>query len=265
MGAHIVDLVADLGEGFGDYSMGDDSALLDIVTSANLACGFHAGDPRIMHDTVQGCVRRGVSVGAHPSFPDLVGFGRRAMDLTAHEVRTDVLYQVGALSAFAAYHGTRLTHVAPHGRLGNLVATRADYAEAVADAIAGFDRGLIVLAQEGELSRAARERGLRVGIVGIADRAYLDDGTLVPRSRPGAVLHDPAQIAERTVRMVTDGVIETVSGRDIPIEADTVLLHGDNSAAVELARRIKRDLVDAGVEIKPLDDVLAGKASRAGS
>jgi UPF0271 protein len=265
MGAREVDLVADLAEGFGAYTMGDDSALLDIVTSANLACGFHAGDPRIMHDTVQECVRRGVNVGAHPSFPDLVGFGRRAMDLTAHEVRTDVLYQMGALSAFAAYHGAKVTHVAPHGRLGNLVATRADYAEAVADAVAGFDRDLIVLAQEGELSRTARERGLRVGIVGIADRAYLDDGTLVPRSKPGAVLHDAAEIAERTVRMVTDGVIETVSGTDIPIEADTILLHGDNSAAVELARRIKRDLVDAGVQIRPLGDVLAGKASRAGS
>jgi len=141
--------------------MGDDSALLDIVTSANVACGFHAGDPRIMHDTVRRCVQRGVAFGAHPSFPDLVGFGRRAMDLTAHEVRTEVLYQVGALSAFAAYHGTRLTHVAPHGRLGNLVATRADYAEAVADAVAGFDRNIIVLAQDGELNRAARERGLQ--------------------------------------------------------------------------------------------------------
>lgn len=263
MSARAVDLVADLGEGFGAYTMGDDSALLDIVTSANLACGFHAGDPRIMHDTVQRCVQKGVAVGAHPSFPDLVGFGRRAMDLTAHEVRTDVLYQVGALSAFAAYHGTRLTHVAPHGRLGNLVATRADYAEAVADAVAGLDPNLIVLAQEGELSQAARERGLRVGIVGIADRAYQDDGTLVPRSRPGAVLHDPAQIAERTVRMVLEGLIETVSGKDIPVVADTILLHGDNTAAVELARRIRRDLVDAGIEIKPLAQVLAAKPSQA--
>lgn len=252
MGTRTVDLVADLGEGFGSYTMGDDSALLDIITSANIACGFHAGDPRIMHDTVRNCAERGVAVGAHPSFPDVVGFGRRAMELTAHEVRTDVLYQIGALSAFAAYHGTTLTHVAPHGRLGNLVATRADYAEAVADAVAGFDRNLIVLAQDGELSRAARERGLRVGIVGIADRAYEDDGTLVPRSRPGAVLHDPARIAERTVRMVAEGVIETVGGRDIPVNADTVLLHGDNPAAVELARRIRRELAGAGIEIKPL-------------
>jgi UPF0271 protein len=260
MSSYAVDLVADLAEGFGDYTMGNDSALLDLVTSANLACGFHAGDPRIMHETVHGCVRRGVNVGAHPGFPDLVGFGRRTMELTAHEVRTDVLYQIGALSAFAAYHGTTVTHVAPHGRLGNLVATRADYAEAVADAIAGYDPNLIILAQDGELSRAARERGLRVGIVGIADRAYLDDGTLVRRGEPGAVLHDPGQIAERTVRMVTDGLIETVSGKDIEIEADTILLHGDNREAVELAQRIKSDLERAGVAIEPLDQVLAAKA-----
>lgn len=260
MGTQTVDLVADLAEGFGDYTMGDDSALLDLVTSANLACGFHAGDPRIMHRTVQECVQRGVAVGAHPGFPDLVGFGRRTMELTEHEVRTDVLYQLGALSAFAAYHGTKVTHVAPHGRLGNLVATRADYAEAVADAAAGFDPALIILAQEGELSRAARERGLTVGIVGIADRAYLDDGTLVRRGQPGAVLHDPGQIAERTVRMVTDGLIETVSGNDIAINADTVLLHGDNREAVELAQRIKQDLQAAGVEIRPLGQVLAAKS-----
>ena len=166
-----VDLVADLGEGFGAYRMGDDEALLDVVTSANVACGFHAGDPRIMDRTVAACAERGVSVGAHPSFPDLAGFGRRAMDLTPDEVRTDVLYQVGALQAFAAAHGTRVRHVAPHGRLGNLVATRADYAEAVAEAVASVDPSMIVLAQDGELAVAARARGLAVGVVGIADRA----------------------------------------------------------------------------------------------
>lgn len=187
---HTVDLVADLGEGFGAYTMGDDEALLDVLTSANVACGFHAGDPRIMDATVRHCVQRGVAVGAHPSFPDLVGFGRRAMDLTPDEVRTDVLYQIGALQAFAAAHGTRVRHVAPHGRLGNLVATRPDYAAAVADAVASLDRSLIVLAQDGALADAARARDLRVGIVGIADRAYRDDGTLVPRSEPGAVIHE---------------------------------------------------------------------------
>jgi len=193
-----------------------------------------------------------VSVGAHPSFPDLAGFGRRAMDLTADEVRTDLLYQLGALHAFATAHGTRVAHLAPHGRLGNLVATRADYAAAVAAAVCGFDRELIVLAQDGELATAARAAGLRVGIVGIADRAYRDDGTLVPRGEPGAVLHDETEIAGRTVRMVTEGVIRSTGGRDIPVDCDTVLLHGDTPGAVALAHRIRRELVTAGVRIAPL-------------
>lgn len=254
-----VDLVADLGEGFGAYSIGDDKALLDIVSSANIACGFHAGDPDIMATTVAECVRKGVGIGAHPSFPDLRGFGRRAMDLTADEVRNDVIYQLGALTAFAAYHGGSVSHLAPHGRLGNLVATRADYAEAVADAAARVDPSLIILAQDGELAKAATARGLQVAIVGIADRAYEDDGTLVPRSKPGAVIHDPATIVERTVRMVCEGLIQTVSGRDIAIQADTVLLHGDNPGAVELARLIRSELIAAGVNIASLAQVMAEK------
>ena len=249
-----VDLVADLGEGFGAYRMGDDEALLEVLTSANVACGFHAGDPRIMDATVRSCVERGVSVGAHPSFPDLAGFGRRAMDLTPDEVRTDVLYQIGALQAFAVAHGTRVRHVAPHGRLGNLVATRAGYAAAVADAVAALDPALIVLAQDGELADAARARDLRVGIVGIADRAYEDDGTLVPRSQPGAVLHDEGEIAERTVRMVTEGVIRTVGGRDLPVACDTVLLHGDTPGALALAHRVRKELLSAGVTFAPLSE-----------
>jgi 5-oxoprolinase (ATP-hydrolysing) subunit A len=254
-----VDLVADLGEGFGAYSMGDDAALLEVVSSANIACGFHAGDPDIMNATVAECVRRGVSIGAHPSFPDLRGFGRRAMDLTADEIRNDVLYQLGALSAFAAYHGTSVAHIAPHGRLGNLVATRADYAAAVADAAWRVNPGLIVLAQDGELAAAAAERQLPVAIVGIADRAYEADGTLVPRGRPGAVIHDPSVIVERTVRMVCEGLIETVAGTDLPIVADTVLLHGDTPGAVQLARRVRAELEIAGVAIAPLARVLAAK------
>ncbi|WOF23638.1 5-oxoprolinase subunit PxpA [Microbacterium betulae] len=248
-----IDLVADLGEGFGDWRMGDDEALLDVLTSANIACGFHAGDPRIMDRTVAECVRRGVAVGAHPSFPDLVGFGRRAMDLTADEVRTDVVYQLGALSAFARVHGTRVAHLAPHGRLGNLVATRPDYAAAVVDAVLGVDPTLVVLAQDGELASAARAAGLAVGIVGIADRAYQDDGTLVPRSKPGAVIHDADEIARRTVRMVLDGVVESRGGVLLPVAADTILLHGDNPSAVELSRRIRTSLEAAGVDVAPLD------------
>ncbi|NEA98048.1 5-oxoprolinase subunit PxpA [Streptomyces sp. SID13726] len=258
---HTVDLVADLGEGFGAYTMGDDEALLELLTSANVACGFHAGDPRIMDTTVRQCVEKGVAVGAHPSFPDLVGFGRRAMDLTPDEVRTDVLYQVGALQAFAVAHGTRVRHVAPHGRLGNLVAVRDDYARAVVDAVAALDPSLIVLAQDGELADAARKRGLRVGIVGIADRAYRDDGTLVPRSEPGAVIHDAEEIARRTLRMVTEGVIRSVGGRDVPVDCDTVLLHGDTPGALALAARVREQLLAAGVKFAALDEVLDAKGA----
>jgi UPF0271 protein len=185
------------------------------------------------------------------------------MDLTADEVRNDVLYQFGALGAFAAYHGAAVVHIAPHGRLGNLVATRADYAEAVADAAARINPDLIVLAQDGELADAATARNLPVGIVGIADRAYQADGTLVPRSRPGAVIHDPSAIVDRTVRMVCEGVIRTVAGTDLPITADTILLHGDTPGAVQLARQVRAELERAGVTIAPLTQVLAAKVEAA--
>lgn len=251
-----IDLVADLGEGFGPWRMGDDAALLDILTSANIACGFHAGDSQIMDETVRACVQRGVGIGAHPSFPDLQGFGRREMALTADEVRTDVLYQFGALQAIAAFHGATVTHIAPHGRLGNLVAVREDYADAVATAARRLDPELIVLAQDGKLADAARAAGLRVGIVGIADRAYEDDGTLVSRSEPGAVIHDGEEIRRRTVRMVVDGVIESRNGVLIPVACDTVLVHGDTAGAVDLAREIREGLESAGVEIAPLADWL---------
>ena len=252
-----IDLVADLGESFGAWAMGDDAAILDLLTSANVACGFHAGDPRTMDLTVRRCVARGVAIGAHPSFPDVVGFGRRAMDLSADEVRTDTIYQLGALSGFAAAHGTRLSHLAPHGRLGNLVATRADYAGAVVDAVAAVDPSLAVLAQDGCLADAARARGLSVGIVGIADRAYQADGTLVPRTEPGAVIHDAEEIAARTVRIVTEGRLVAADGSSVEVHADTILLHGDNPTAVANARAVRDALLAAGVEIAPLAEVLA--------
>ncbi len=259
----MIDLVADLGEGFGAYTIGYDSELLEIVSSANIACGFHAGDPDIMAATVAECVRRGVGIGAHPSFPDLRGFGRRDMGLSAHEVQNDVLYQLGALNGFAAFNGTKVTHIAPHGRLGNLVAVRADYATAVAEAAAQVDKELIVVAQEGELASAARSAGLDVAIVGIVDRAYQEDGTLVPRSRPGAVLHDPSEIVDRTIRMVVEGKLRCASGVDMDINVDTVLLHGDNPGAVELARLIRSELVAAGVQIAPLAEVMDAKRKAA--
>lgn len=258
MQAH-VDLVADLGEGFGDWTMGDDASLLEIVTSANVACGFHAGDPRIMDATARACAERGIQIGAHPSFPDLVGFGRRAMDLTSNEVRTDVLYQVGALSAFAAAHGTKVQHVAPHGRLGNLVAVRPDYAKAVCDAVCAVDDSLIVVAQDGELANEARRRGLRVAIVGIVDRAYRADGTLVPRSEPGAVIHDLDTLVARAIRIATDSTLEAVDGTVLQVQADSLLLHGDNAGAVATARAIRNGLTAAGIAVAPMAAVLASR------
>lgn len=254
-----IDLLADLGAGFGPWRMGDDEALLDVLTSANIACGFHAGDPDIMDRTVRGCVRRGIGIGAHPCFSDLRGFGRREMALTADEVRADMVYQLGALQGFAAYHGTKVEHFAPHGRLGNLVATREDYAGAVADPVRRVDPELIVLAQDGRLAEAARAAGLRVGIVGIADRAYEDDGSLVLRTEPGAVIHDPAETLERTIRMVMDGVIVSRGGVDIPVACDTVLVHGDTAGAVELARKLLHGLEAAGAEIAKLADVVESR------
>lgn len=264
MSKRLIDLVADLGEGFGSYRVADDAALLGVVTSANVACGFHAGDPQIMDSTVRHCRERGVSLGAHPGFPDLVGFGRRTMELTKNEILTDVLYQISALAGFARRHGMRLAHVAPHGRLGNMVQTRVDYAEAVVEAVKSFDPTLIVLGQEGALTRIAREEGLTAAIIGIADRAYEDDGSLVPRSMPGAVIHDPDLIAERTVTMVADGYIRSVGGVDIPIAADSVLLHGDNADSMKLAQLIRTRLESAGIRIAPLPEVLLSRSSLAG-
>jgi 5-oxoprolinase (ATP-hydrolysing) subunit A len=254
-----VDLVADLGEGYGAYRIGDDEALLEVVTSANIACGFHAGDPQIMDATVATCARRSVAVGAHPGFPDLAGFGRRAIDLSVEEVRTDVLYQIGALDAFARAHGTRIAHIAPHGKLGNLAVTRRDYAEAIADAVAALGPNQIIVTQEGRLAAAARERGIAVGVVGFADRNYLDAGTLVRRTEPDALVRDDDEVVARAVRMVTDGVVRTITGTDIPIDCDSVLLHGDTAGAVTQARAVRRELEAADVDVVPLGEVLARK------
>lgn len=255
-----IDLVADLGEGFGDWTMGDDPSLLEIVSSANVACGFHAGDPTIMDATARACAERGIQIGAHPSFPDLKGFGRRDMGLTAEQVRTDTLYQVGALSAFAIAHGSKVRHVAPHGRLGNLVAVRPDYAKAVCDAVCAVDPELIVVCQDGELADEARRRGLRTAIVGIVDRAYQPDGTLVPRSEPGAVIHDLDTLVARAIRIATESTLEAVDGTVLDVRADSLLLHGDNAGAVATARAIRDGLTAAGVAIAPMADVLGNRA-----
>lgn len=256
MSESMIDLVADLGEGFGDWQMGDDESLLGIVSSANVACGFHAGDPLIMDATAAACAERGIQIGAHPSFPDLVGFGRRDMGLTEAQVRTDMIYQLGALSAFAVTHGSRVRHIAPHGRLGNLVAVRPDYARAVCDAVTSVDPNIIIVAQDGELADEARRRGVPVAIVGIVDRAYRPDGTLVPRSEPGAVIHDLDALVKRAVRIATEGVLEAVDGTLVPVKADSLLLHGDTPGAVANASAIRDGLAAAGVAIRPMSEVL---------
>ncbi len=250
-GPRTIDLVADIGESFGSWSMGDDDRILRTLTSANIACGFHAGDPRTMEASVRACLQHDVAIGAHPSFPDLVGFGRRAMDLSRDEVRTDVTYQVGALAAFARVAGTRVTHLSPHGRLGTLVMTDATYAAGVADAVEALDAGLTILTMAGELQREAHRRGLPVVVMGLIDRAYEDDGTLVSRREPGAVLHDPAQIVERALSMVLDGSVTSRHGNRVPIDCQSLLLHGDNAASIDAAEQVRAALDAEGVTIAP--------------
>lgn len=247
-----IDLVADLGESYGAWTMGADDAFLDIVSSANVACGFHAGDPRTMDRVVQGCVSRGVGIGAHPSFPDRVGFGRRAMDLTENEIRTDITYQLGALQAFAVAHGSRVTHLCPHGKLGNLSIVRAEYAQALTQAIADVDPSIVVYTQPGETQRAAEAAGLRTAMVGNIDRSYEDDGTLTPRSMENAVLHDATEIADRALRMVTEGVVESRTGRILPYRPDSLLLHSDGADGLAVAKAVRAALETAGVEIRSL-------------
>lgn len=257
----IVDLVADVGEGFGAYRHDTDRQLISSLTSANVACGFHAGDPRVMRRTVERCSEAGVSVGAHPGFPDLVGFGRRAIECSEYEVYTDTLYQIGALAAFTRAQGVRLAHVSPHGRLGNLVQTRHDYARAVARAVADFDPELIVLGFPGALPAEARRLGLTTAVTGFVDRSYRPDGSLTPRSEPHAVLHDPGEIAERAVRLVTEGKISTATGADLELRADSILLHGDNPSAAAIALRVRGALGAAGVAVAPLTEVVRARGT----
>jgi UPF0271 protein len=249
-----VDLNCDAGEGFGPWRMGDDDALLDVVTTVNVACGLHAGDPLIMARTVRAARDRGVGVGAHPGPNDLWGFGRR--DLSREPVgdlATLVAYQVGALQAVAAAEGVAVTSVKLHGSLSNRAAVDAPLADAVAQSIRAVDAGLIWLVPAGSAMVQAGERaGLRVAEEVFADRAYETDGTLVSRSVPGAVISDPRQCANRAVWMVTEGGIQSVGGKFVPLRADSVCVHGDTPGAVAAARAVREALEKAGVELVPL-------------
>jgi UPF0271 protein len=245
-----------MGEGFGRYTIVDDEGLLDVITSANVACGFHAGDPRTMAATVDAAVRKGVSVGAHPGFPDLVGFGRRKIDMTMSEISTDLLYQLGALSGFLRRHDLTVQHITPHGSLGNCAATDAAYAEAILEAVDAFDPDMTIVTYEGELAKLARERGFRVALMFLADRSYGEDLNPISRKLSGAVINDDKKVAERVVRAVTEGVVEAVTGADVPVRVDTVLLHGDTLGAVQIGLKIREALIRANVLIEPMAVVL---------
>ncbi|MGO2660517.1 LamB/YcsF family protein [Mycetocola reblochoni] len=255
-----IDLVADVGESYGAYRLGDDS-LLDSLSSANVACGFHAGDPVEMDRIVGLCVDRGVAVGAHPGFRDVVGFGRRRIQLSRAEVRAETLYQIGALSAFTRRHGTDVQHVTPHGALGNLCVEDELYAAGVLDAVIDVDPSLPVVTQEGVLAELARSAGVPVAITAMADRGYRADGSLVPRSEPGAVIHDRAALVERAVRMVRQRSVTSVEGTEVALDCATVLLHGDGDDAAPVAAAIRSALLAGGVEIAPIREVLARSAA----
>jgi len=252
-----VDLNCDMGEGFGAYAPGNDRDLIGCVTSANIACGFHAGDPGWMRTTVALAEAHGVAVGAHPGLPDLRGFGRRTLDATPAEIRDDLVYQIGALTAFTA--GKRLQHVKPHGALYAMAVRRADVAGAVADAIQAVDQRLILVVLAGSpWERWSRERGLRVAREAFADRAVDARGGLVPRGRPGSVLTDAQEVVERSLRLVIEHRVAAITGEDVEVHADTIGLHGDTPGAPALAAALKNALDRAGVDVAPLGRWLAG-------
>jgi UPF0271 protein len=247
-----MDLNSDLGEGFGAWRMGDDESLLAIVTSANIACGFHAGDPAIMHRTVRVAIERGVAIGAHVSYPDLRGFGRRHVDLPNEEIAADVLYQIGALEALAVSGGAHVAYVKPHGALYNEMAVDAALADTVVGAIVSYRDSLPLLSLPAcEVTRSTERLGLPNVSEAFPDRAYEPDGRLTPRSRPGAVLHDPDEVARRAVQMATDGTVVATDGSIVRLDVQTLCVHGDGPAAVQSARAVRAALTAAGVKLAP--------------
>lgn len=247
-----VDLNADLGESYGRWQLGDDEALLRVVTSANVACGFHAGDPATLVRTCALAAEQGVSVGAQVGYHDLAGFGRHFVDVSPDDLYADVVYQIGALDAAARSQGTRVRYVKPHGALYNTVVHHQGQAAAVVRAVSELDPTLPLLGLPGSvLLDLAEDAGIPTVREAFADRAYTDDGTLAPRSEPGAVLHDADEIADRARRMVVEGVVETTSGDTVAVDADSVCLHGDSPDAVAAATAVRAVLADAGVTIRP--------------
>ncbi|MCX7167890.1 MAG: LamB/YcsF family protein [Rhodocyclales bacterium] len=256
-----INLNADLGEGFGPWRMGDDAAMLEIVTSANIACGGHAGDPDTMRHTVRLAQQRGVSIGAHPSYPDLQGFGRRAMALSPAELESQIAFQIGALAGIAALEAARVTHVKPHGALNNLACVDRSVADTICRAMRAIDPALILLAPAAsQLLVAGHAAGLEVVEEIFADRAYLPDGQLVPRSRPDAMIHGPAACLAHVLAMLEAGALIAVDGTRIATPIGSICVHGDNPDAVGVARHLRQELAAGGYELVPLPQMIGGPA-----
>ena len=255
-----IDLNCDMGESFGRYKLGLDEEVIKEITSANVACGWHAGDPLVMDRTVRMAREHMVGIGAHPGFPDLLGFGRRNLDCSLEEVKNYVIYQIGALQAFCQAHKTRLQHVKPHGSLYLSMLEDEDLARTVAEAVAALDPSLICLTLAGaknlNMTRACREFGLKIAYEAFPDRAYTKDGTLVSRRNPGSVIQDPDQAAERALSMARDNQVLAEDGSKIPLEVHTLCVHGDTPTALELVKRIRGELQGAGLKVSPLLEFL---------
>jgi UPF0271 protein len=248
-----IDINSDMGESFGAYSIGHDEGLMKAITSANVAAGFHAGDPSVLRDTIRSAKKHNVAVGAHPGFPDLVGFGRRELNVTPREAEDMVLYQVAAVAGVAAAEGVAIQHVKPHGALFNMAVRNSELSSAIARAVAAFDRSLILFGLPGsEILAAGKAAGLRVAAEVFADRAYEPDGSLASRRKPGAVIHDPDAVVARAVRMVTDQTVVAIDGSIVRLEADTICVHGDTPGSDQLAAKIRAGLEAAGITVKAI-------------
>lgn len=252
-----VDLNSDLGESFGRYTLGNDDKIIPLITSANVACGYHASDPVVMNKTIKMAQEAGIRVGAHPGFPDLMGFGRRNMNVSPVEAKAYTTYQLGALDAFCRVHGMKMQHVKPHGALYNMAAKDYKLSTAICEAIKEFDDSLIVMALSGgELVRAAKDMGLRVALEVFADRAYEEDGTLVARTKEGAMITDEDEAIARVIRMVKEQKVTAITGKDIDIKADSVCVHGDGAKALAFVERIREAMKAEGIEICPIDELV---------
>ncbi|MGI5948721.1 LamB/YcsF family protein [Peptoniphilus sp.] len=254
---YFVDLNSDIGESFGAYKIGMDEEIVKHVTSINCACGFHAGDPLIMDKTVAAAVENDVQIGAHPGYPDLMGFGRRKMAVKPEEARAYMLYQVGALDAFAKAHGRRLQHMKLHGAFYNTACNDEALANAVLDAVEEYDKDLILMVLSGSyIAKEGKKRGLRVAQEVFADRGYNEDGSLVNRSLPGAFVKDPKEAIPRVIKMIKENKVVTADGKEIDIVADSICVHGDNPQAIEFVKNIRKGLEEEGIVVKPLVDFL---------